>query len=783
MKRYTNRLVAGLLVLLMLVAALPVAAFAETTEPEGKSDVENVQAHETKENEALETSEAGTPPAVRAPAPTTTKDLTVKVTLDTKMFLIMGRNHRYTFLVNGKPYTISVTENEGLGPKTFQARFQAVPFQDGQTQATVELKSLPTSIARYHTVVEQNYDPDTNKLHVTLGRNIYIRVFHLGNDVGFDDFAIMNNIYGCEMRLYTLNGEEIQTGQPAGDYGYQFKGITPGQYKVKITKLPSGEDYDIGREYLLDIAEDGSSELEIYQKDGNYRLARYIGMSGNWGTTGPQDGVKSPQAICLAKKSKAKKKIVHAGELSAKLEVEKNQIVEYKITKTIYPDHNTVVNFRLGNSDFTNIGAYVDQGFTDFLDKDLTLEGSINVTLGGQPTTDFEAKYDEQSHSVIVEDKTKVKVNSLNYGETTNIGEPQELVVTFKVKVLKAEHAIVNKVDDSTTELIPFKVKVKVNKIWQDNDDQAGKRPTSVTIVLKGDGVEKDRHTVTEGDNWEWTFTGLPKKNAAGNDIVYTVEELHVDGYKSKTTGDATQGFTVTNTLKPTVEVTAKKVWVGDANRTDARPASIEFILKADGMEKTRKTVGEGEGWQWTFRNLPKENDDGNDIVYTIEEVPVEGYKTTIAGDAKNGFTVTNRLIPPPPTTHPKEIAIPVEKVWEDDGNREKLRPTSVTVRLYADGKDTGKSVVLTETNDWKGKFLHLPEFNAGKKIVYTIEEERVAQYASTVTGNQTDGFTVTNRVEEPPKPPKPPTPPTPPITPTPPVIIVPRIPRAGVGA
>ena len=432
-----------------------------------------------------------------------------------------------------------------------------------------------------------------------------------------------------------------------------------------------------------------------------------------------------------------------------------------------------------------DIGAYVDQGITDVLDHNLEFQdGSFKLTLDGKDTDTFEASYDPQTHTVSVKDKSKVNVLSMDvtnpnqWRTPVKLGEPQELVVEFKVKVLKAEDTIVNTVDDSTTELIPFKIKVQ--KKWQDNDDQAHKRPDSVTIVLKGDGVEKARKTITAQENWEWTFTNLPKKNANGNDIVYTIEELSVDGYKTNIAGDVKNGFTVTNTLKPTVEVTAKKVWVGDANRQDARPASVEFILKADGVVKDRHTVTENDHWTWTFRNLPKLTDNDTEIHYTVEEAPVEGYKTSIDGDVKNGFTVTNRLIPPPPTTHPKEIAIPVEKVWKDDGNREKLRPTSVTVRLYADGKDTGKSVVLTETNDWKGQFLHLPEFNAGKKIVYTIKEERVAHYDSSVSGNQTDGFTVTNRVEEPPKPP---TPPTPPIPPTPPVIIVPRIPRAGVGA
>lgn len=711
MKRYTNRLVAGLLVLLMLVAALPVTAFAETTEAEG--------------------------PGVE----------------DT---------------VNAAPATEQQSENTDNG------------------DLDISDPIVPTPVGKF--------DPK-------VGREIYIKVSDIKDGVSYENSGPLLNVEGFELTLYQ-NGVPIQKSElifhvSLGALVCKFSGVKPGKYKLKITKMPEGyEEYDTGKEYDFEVDETGYPFLEIYQKDGNYHMAK---ANGCVPSPALQDnpmlsGYKTPLLLLLAKNSKATKVIsTQAGE-EKKLEVGKNDIVTYTIKKTIHPDHNTVYHFYSNTmGKLMDIGAYVDQGITDTLDHNLEFqEGSLKLTLDGKDTDAFVASYDAQSHAVSVKDKSKVNVLSMdltdlsNFGTPVKLGEPQTLEVTFQVKVLKAEDTIVNKVDDSTTELIPFKVKVKVNKIWQDNDDQAGKRPTSVTIVLKGDGVEKDRHTVTEGDNWEYTFTGLPKKNDAGNDIVYTVEELPVDGYKTKTTGDATRGFTVTNTLKPTVEVTAKKVWVGDANRTDARPASVEFILKADGMEKTRKTVGEGEGWQWTFRNLPKEKEDGNDIVYTIEEVPVEGYKTTIAGDAKNGFTVTNRLIPPPPTTHPKEIAIPVEKVWEDDGNRENLRPTSVTVRLYADGKDTGKSVVLTETNDWKGQFLHLPEFNAGKKIVYTIKEERVAHYDSSVSGNQTDGFTVTNRVEEPPKPPKPltpPTPQTPPIPPTPPVIIVPRIPRAGVGA
>lgn len=515
----------------------------------------------------------------------------------------------------------------------------------------------------------------------TVGREIYIRVFHLGNGVDYNDFATANNIAGCEIDLYDEEKHLVQTSQQAyhSFFGHMCKltGVKPGDYTLKITVAP--EEYDTSREYRLRVDNEGNARLEIYQKDGQYHMAKYIGMAETLGSTGIYDGVKSPVAVCLGKKSPAKKLILTEQGEKEKFIVGKNDIVEYKITKTIYGDHNTVVEY----GQYVNIGAKVDQSFTDVLSPNLELTGPIQVKLDGQDTQEFVASYDENNRTVTVSDQTQVKVVPIDFNTPTKLPKDQALEVTFKVKVLKAENTIVNTVDDSTTELIPFTVKVE--KLWDDQENQAGKRPASVKVQLKADGE-----------------------------------------------------------VIKTVEVTAQS------------------------------------DWKYTFTDLRKKNDEGKEIVYTVEELPVEGYKTSIVGDVQNGFTVTNKFLPPPPTPRIEDVSIPVEKVWEDDGNRENLRPTSVTVRLYADGKDTGKSVVLTEANGWKGRFDALPKYDAGRRIMYTVKEERVAHYDSSVSGDQTDGFTVTNRVEEPPKPPIPPTPPTPPIPPT---ILVPRIPRAGVGA
>ena len=57
--------------------------------------------------------------------------------------------------------------------------------------------------------------------------------------------------------------------------------------------------------------------------------------------------------------------------------------------------------------------------------------------------------------------------------------------------------------------------------------------------------------TLDEAGNWTGTFSGLDKYTADGTEIAYTVKEDEVAGYTSEVSGDATSGFTVTNTQIP----------------------------------------------------------------------------------------------------------------------------------------------------------------------------------------------------------------------------------------
>lgn len=104
---------------------------------------------------------------------------------------------------------------------------------------------------------------------------------------------------------------------------------------------------------------------------------------------------------------------------------------------------------------------------------------------------------------------------------------------------------------------------------------------------------------------------------------------------------------------------------------------------------------------------------------------------------------------------NPETTEIVVKKVWEGDEDvKDTVRPSKVTVNLYQDD-ELYATCELTEENKWENKFEDLPVYveDSETKYVYTVEEEIIDNYKTTVTGNETDGFTITNKYVEKPKP------------------------------
>ena len=181
------------------------------------------------------------------------------------------------------------------------------------------------------------------------------------------------------------------------------------------------------------------------------------------------------------------------------------------------------------------------------------------------------------------------------------------------------------------------------------------------------------------------------------------------------------------------VSVTVKKVWDDNDNQDGIRPESIKLTL-SNGQEVT---LSEENNWEVTINDLPK-YDKGNLITYTWKEELPEGY-TLVSQNTENYITtITNK--------HEVElINLKVVKVWADDDNYSKLRPTEVTVTLIANGKDY-KTIVLNEKDDWKGEFTDLPVYDDGQKIEYTVREENIPEgYVSSLEYDDTKGFIIHN--------------------------------------
>ena len=84
-----------------------------------------------------------------------------------------------------------------------------------------------------------------------------------------------------------------------------------------------------------------------------------------------------------------------------------------------------------------------------------------------------------------------------------------------------------------------------------------------------------------------------------------------------------------------------------------------------------------------------------------------------------------------------------VIKNWNDDGNRDGLRPESVTMEILANGEKTGMTAELNKANDWTYTFTAPVTDVNGEAIVYTCDEETlklgdgyVASYDTKENGN-----------------------------------------------
>ena len=317
---------------------------------------------------------------------------------------------------------------------------------------------------------------------------------------------------------------------------------------------------------------------------------------------------------------------------------------------------------------------------------------------------------------------------------------------------------------------------ITIKKVWDDKDNQDGKRPESVTVhligTIKDDNgadveVSSAEYQVKKSENWTKTISNLPKYNS-GKEITYTVTEDTVDNYTTEAIPAVSDGkVSITNSHTPELynkngELTITKSWNDKNNQDGKRPDSITVhvigtIKNDDGSKKevsNKEYNITPEDWTIKVTELPKYNS-GKEITYTVTENAIENYTIETIPAVKNGaVTITNTHVPEKFNGNGEVTVI---KVWEDSNNQDGMR-SDIEFTLYANDEVYGV-VTLTEDNadknnpnKWTYTWTELDKYKDGKEIVYTvIETAGNVKYTSTIsatvasTGDNAGKATITN--------------------------------------
>ena len=444
---------------------------------------------------------------------------------------------------------------------------------------------------------------------------------------------------------------------------------------------------------------------------------------------------------------------------SATLKGQEEKSTEIK-TEVKYQKSDATVS---GSSDSISIKK-VDENGNSLADAQFVVQAVIPETLEDNPAYETMTATSDSNGMVTFE---KLHYNTLYYYEETTAptGYSRDterhyfIIKNIKDDAKKKEYEeLKGKADANNITLNEFTggntvifenkketTSLMVRKEWIQEDDI----PANASVQVQLFGKVKDEAETQYGDtatlnaenSWRYTWEDLPITDSNGNEITYSVKEVGESDGKVTISGNkfavkikdlGKEGFKIVN--KKLIDISGSKTW-DDANNQDGkRPSEIKIHLFADGTELADKvqTVTAANNWSWSFTDLPKYKDAGTEIEYTVTEDAVENYTTVV-----DGYNVTNMHIP-------ATINISGGKHWDDNNNQDGKRPSSIKIRLYADDTElTDKVQTVTAADNWEWTFTNLPKYANGREIVYTISEDAVTNYTTSVSGyNVTNTYT-----------------------------------------
>ena len=277
---------------------------------------------------------------------------------------------------------------------------------------------------------------------------------------------------------------------------------------------------------------------------------------------------------------------------------------------------------------------------------------------------------------------------------------------------------------------------LQVKKIGDEGEALQGAKFTLVnpktkytkTIVTDENGIAK-LENVFKAD-YVLTEVEAPE----GYELDSTPRTISKEDFENSIAKGATVEVEMLNKKKEVVakatNLSVKKEWVLDPALATNKPEKVVVSVLKNGVKDENLTVelSAANGWKASFSNLPKQDANGKEIVYTVSEEEVAGFKAAISGSEKTGFTISNY--------NGSRVVIPVTKIWQGKGPH----PDHLNVQLFANGEKVA-TYTLNKANGWQHSF-DMPKLDAnGKEIRYTVTEDSVAGYTATTQSNPATGY------------------------------------------
>lgn len=270
-------------------------------------------------------------------------------------------------------------------------------------------------------------------------------------------------------------------------------------------------------------------------------------------------------------------------------------------------------------------------------------------------------------------------------------------------------------------------------------DIEDSQKPEEVKVSLLADGQPTGDSYEAKGSDWKFTF-GQERKytdDTQDTEVEYSVEVEPVDNFTSevktnKKSNDTVKYIDVNMTSTDTKDETATDTKSDDGSTTSDTESDGESKTDTKTEDKSTTTDTKSDDKSTTNNTQTNVELKQNNIEVNVENVQ---QNNILIIDQSNDAEVLA-------TDNADEtVNVKGKIIWKDNSDKNKQRPKTVTVILYANNKQFKAMEIQGNDDEWTFEFDKLPKNDEnGNAYTYTIKEKALNHYRGDV-----DGYTLTN--------------------------------------